>query len=74
MPTEDVTGLYRDVICLNDVDELLRLQIAHFFDHYKDLESGKWVNIKGWGSAEDAFAEINDAVARFNSAEDKPNF
>jgi inorganic pyrophosphatase len=74
VPVEEITGIYRHVQGVEDVDELLRLQVAHFFDHYKDLERGKWVNIKGWGSAEDAFAEINDAVARFNSAEDKPNF
>jgi inorganic pyrophosphatase len=72
VPTEDVTGLYRDVICLNDVDELLRLQIAHFFDHYKDLESGKWVNIKGWEDADAARQEILDSVERYNALPVKP--
>jgi len=51
---------------------LLRLQIAHFFDHYKDLETGKWVNIKGWEDAEAARQEILDSVERYNTLPVKP--
>ena len=72
VPTEDVTGLYRDVLELEDVDALLRVQIEHFFDHYKDLESGKWVNIKGWGNADAARQEILDSVDRYNALPEKP--
>ena len=72
VPTEDVTGLYRDVRNVNDVDELLRLQIQHFFDHYKDLETGKWVKIHGWGDASDAKREILESVERYNALPEKP--
>jgi inorganic pyrophosphatase len=72
VPTEDVTGLYRNVHDLEDVDELLRLQIHHFFDHYKDLENGKWVNIIGWKGADFAKQEILDSVARYNNLPVKP--
>jgi len=74
VPTEDITGLYRNVKCVNDIDELLRLQISHFFDHYKDLETGKWVDIKGWEEAEAARREILESIERFESLTDKPNF
>jgi len=74
VPTEDITGLYRNVKCVEDVDELLRLQITHFFDHYKDLETGKWVNIKGWEETDSAHREILEAITRFESVTDKPNF
>jgi inorganic pyrophosphatase len=60
------------VKCLEDVDELLRLQIAHFFDHYKDLETGKWVKIKGWEDAAAARQEILDSVDRYNALPSKP--
>ena len=73
VPTEDVTGLYRDVQEAEDVDALLRLQITHFFDHYKDLESGKWVNIKGWEGAAAARQEILDSVERYNALPEKPD-
>ena len=72
VPTEDVTGLYRNVKNVEDVDELLRLQIHHFFDHYKDLETGKWVKIQGWGNAAAAQREIMDSVDRYNALPEKP--
>ncbi len=74
VPTEDVTGLYRNVRGLHDVDELLRMQITHFFDHYKDLETGKWVNISGWEDAEAARKEILESVERYNALPEKPAF
>jgi inorganic pyrophosphatase len=37
-----------------DLDEFKRREIEHFFEHYKDLEPGKWVKTEGWGSAADA--------------------
>ena len=74
VPTEDVTGLYRDVNGLEDVDELLRMQITHFFDHYKDLETGKWVNIHGWEDAESARREILESIERYNALPEKPDF
>jgi inorganic pyrophosphatase len=40
--------------------------IAHFFEHYKDLEDGKWVKILGWGGPEAARKEISDGMAAYN--------
>lgn len=48
--------------------------IAHFFEHYKDLEEGKWVRVKGWEGAEAAKKEILDSVAMYNNASKKPPF
>jgi len=42
-------------------------RIGHFFEHYKDLEKGKWVRIDGWVGAAEAEAEILAAVARFDT-------
>lgn len=74
VPVTDITGLYRHVEELEHIDELLRLQIAHFFAHYKDLERGKWVKVEGWEDAAAARKEVLDAVARYNDTPDKPNF
>jgi len=65
VPVTSVTGLYRAVEEVEDVDELLRMQIEHFFDHYKDLEKGKWVKIKGWGDSAAAKREIMESIERF---------
>jgi len=53
---------------LNDIDELpeiFREEIKHFFEHYKELEKGKWVKIKGWEKAEVAKKYILNAIERF---------
>ena len=39
-------------------------QIEHFFQHYKDLEPGKWAKLKGWGDADEAKRFIVEAMAR----------
>jgi len=74
VPTEKITGLYRDVKGVEDVDIFLRMQISHFFDHYKDLETGKWVDIDGWEDIDSAHREILESVARFDALPEKYNF
>ena len=53
---------------INDVDDIphyLRNQITHFFEHYKELEKGKYVKILGWKSKELAKSKISEATQRF---------
>ncbi len=50
---------------MNDLPELLKAQIKQFFEHYKDLESGKWVKVDGWENAEAARAEILSSAERY---------
>ena len=68
VPHDKLTKLYSHVKTLQDLPEILLLQIAHFFEHYKDLEKGKWVKVEGWGDLEAARKEILDAAERYNSA------
>ena len=63
VPVSKLTPLYDKVRGIEDLPELLMKQTVHFFEHYKDLEPGKWVKILGWGTAEDARKEILDGVA-----------
>jgi inorganic pyrophosphatase len=57
-----------------DLPDIQLAQIAHFFEHYKDLEPGKWVKVTGWVGAEDARAEILSGVSRYQAAQPKPMF
>ena len=66
VPVDKLTPLYKDIKNYEDMPELLRKQIAHFFEHYKDLEPGKWVKVVGWGTQEDAITEITDGMKRAN--------
>lgn len=74
VPIDKLTTLFRDVNTFRDLPRELLDRISHFFDHYKDLEPGKWVNITGWAEPEAAKAEIRQSVERFGNAEDKPAF
>ncbi|MDR0701561.1 MAG: inorganic diphosphatase [Azoarcus sp.] len=62
VPVSKLTPLYDKVKSVDDLPELLMKQTVHFFEHYKDLEPGKWVKILGWGTVEDARKEILDGI------------
>jgi len=74
VPVSKLTPLYDDVKSHEDIPKVTLNQIAHFFEHYKDLESGKWVKIEGWEGVEGAAKEITESVARFDAIENKPHF
>ena len=67
VPVEKVLPMYKKIQSLDDVEELRLQQIQHFFEHYKDLEPGKWVKIEGWADKEAAQAEIVAGVAAFKN-------
>jgi inorganic pyrophosphatase len=50
------------------MNELRLNQIQHFFEHYKDLEKGKWVKIKGWEGPAKAKQEILEGIERYNKS------
>ena len=56
---------YRDVKSPRDLPQITTQQIAHFFEHYKDLEPGKWVRVGNWVESDDARREILESVARY---------
>lgn len=74
VPIDKLCQMYRKVKSLDDLPEMLLAQIAHFFEHYKDLEANKWVRINGWAGVEDAHKEIMDSVVRYQNAPEKPCF
>lgn len=66
--------MYDDIKDIDDVSPRLLDQLAHFFEHYKDLEKNKWVRIEGWVSKAEAEQEIVASVERFKEAPVKPQF
>jgi len=74
VPTEKICAMYKHIQKLEDLPELLVQQIKHFFEHYKDLEPGKWVKVVGWEGIDAARNEIMSGIQRFNDAKDKPNY
>lgn len=74
VPVDKLTPLYKNCKSIDDLPPSLLAQIAHFFEHYKDLETGKWVKVDGWAGVGEAKAEITASVARYLEAPKKPNF
>lgn len=74
VPINKLCNLYQDIESSEDLPQLIRSQIAHFFAHYKDLEEGKWVKIQGWDGVESAKSEIIAGIQRFNATINKPMF
>ena len=56
VPTHALTKRYDNVKDYSDMPEITLKQIEHFFEHYKDLEPGKWVKIGGWQNVDVAEA------------------
>lgn len=69
VPVSKLMPAYDDVKEPQDMPSMLLRQIEHFFEHYKDLEDGKWVKIQGWEGSEKAREEIQKSVVAFNKAE-----
>src|SRR3569623_2826586 len=65
VPVDKLTPLYQHCKTTDDLAPSLLAQIAHFFEHYKDLEKGKWVKVDGWAGVDEAKAEIVASVQRF---------
>jgi inorganic pyrophosphatase len=68
VPVDKILPIYSHWQKPEDMNELRLRQIQHFFEHYKDLEPGKWVKVEGWGGVDDAKAEILNGVAAFQKA------
>lgn len=64
VPKDKIEPRYSGIRDLKDLPEIVRRKIEHFFEHYKELEPGKWVKIKGWKGVEEARKKILDAIKR----------
>jgi len=69
VPVDKLTTRYKDVKRPEDLGEGFLATVAHFFEHYKDLEPGKWVKLAGWAGVDAAREEILASVERFNKKE-----
>ena len=65
VPIDKLSNLYTHMDTVRDLPRALLDSISHFFDHYKDLEPGKWVKIDGWVEAEEAKREIMESIQRY---------
>ena len=65
VPTDELHPFYADITSYRDLRPILIEQIAHFFEHYKDLETDKWVKVQGWADAAAAKQAIVDSIKAY---------
>lgn len=65
VPTTKILPLYSHINKPEDLNPAQLKIIAHFFEHYKDLEAGKWVKVIGWAGKDEAVKEIMDGIANY---------
>lgn len=65
VPHDKLSKEYQDIKDVEDLPQLLRKQIQHFFENYKDLEEGKWVKVQGWDNAEAAREAIRQSISAY---------
>jgi inorganic pyrophosphatase len=64
VPSHRLTKRYDDIANHTDLPDITLHQIEHFFEHYKDLEPGKWVKIGDWLGADSARLLIDQSIER----------
>jgi len=64
VPVDALNPFYAGIASYRDLPSIMCEQVAHFFQHYKDLEKGKWVSIVKWLDVHDAEQLVIDAIAR----------
>jgi inorganic pyrophosphatase len=67
VPKPKLDPYYAGWTDIASLPESLLSKIKHFFEHYKELEPGKWVKVTGWRGAQDAKAAIKAAIERYKS-------
>ena len=67
VPVAKIFNGYTHVEHLHQVSSHWLERIGHFFEHYKDLEKGKWVKVEGWGDAAEAKQILGEAIERYNA-------
>jgi len=66
VPVSKLDITFDNVKSIENIDEMLIKRITHFFEHYKDLDKGKWVKVQGWAGVDKAKELIMEAVKRAN--------
>ena len=74
MPISKVFPSYDHITHIDNVPKHWLDRIGYFFEHYKDLEAGKWVKLDGWGGRDEARRLLMESIERYETAADKPNF
>jgi inorganic pyrophosphatase len=67
VPNSKIDPRFANIRNIDDIPSYLLDEIKHFFEHYKELEPGKYVKVTGWGDRQSASEKISEAIERFKN-------
>lgn len=68
VPSPKIDPRFADVDDVSKLPEAIRRKIEHFFEHYKELEPGKWVKVEGWSGRSEAHKRVEEAIKRYRAS------
>jgi len=68
VPHSKLDPSYENVKTVDDLPEIVKERIKHFFEHYKELEPGKWVKVENWKGVQSAIEEIKKSIENYRTA------
>lgn len=71
VPVDKLHPFYQGIRSYLNLPEIMRAQITHFFEHYKDLEKGKWVTVAQWVDEIEARAMVMRGIQRYEEKQMK---
>ncbi|HIP43280.1 MAG TPA: inorganic diphosphatase [Aquifex aeolicus] len=71
VPHEKLDPSYTNIKTVDQLPEIIREKIKHFFEHYKELEPGKWVKVENWKGIQDAIEEIKKGIENYKKSQNK---
>jgi len=67
VPRDKLDPSFKNIKSVDDLPEIIKERIKHFFEHYKELEPGKWVKVREWLGPEEAKRRIKEAIERYRA-------
>ena len=67
VPHSKLDPSYENIKTVDDLPDILREKIKHFFEHYKELEPGKWVKVESFKGLQGAIEEIKKGIENYRS-------
>ncbi len=69
VPHSKLDPSYDHIKTVDDLPQIVKDRIKHFFEHYKELEPGKWVKVENFKGVQSAIEEIKKGLENYKSKE-----
>lgn len=65
LPKGKVDPFYKEIETLDQLPNIVKDRIKHFYENYKSIEPGKWVKVNGWQGKDEAEKIVKEGIERY---------